>query len=77
MPPPNPTETVEYIERHREIAGASKPIFSQEAFSTFYEVTFGIPRCIGVAVEMSLTLFMLEGKKSVDTDLVPKAKSTS
>jgi type II secretory pathway predicted ATPase ExeA len=62
MPPLNPADTVDYIERHMKIAGASVPFFSQDALSALYEVSFGIPRRISIAAEISLTLAMLEGK---------------
>ena len=74
MPPLSPNETIEYIEKQMKIAGAPDPIFSPDALSAIYEVSFGIPRRIGIAAEMSLTLAMLEGKKSIDADLVLKAK---
>ena len=77
MPPLNPAETVDYIEKHMKIAGATEPIFAPDALAAVYEVSFGIPRRIGITAEMALTLAMLEGKKSVDADMVLKAKSCS
>ncbi len=77
MPPLAPDETVDYVEAQMKIAGAPEPIFTPDALAAFHEVTFGIPRRIGMAAEMALTLAMLENKKSVDADLVLKAKSLS
>ncbi len=77
MPPLAPDETVDYVEAQMKIAGAPEPIFTPDALAAFHEVTFGIPRRIGMAAEMALTLAMLENKKSVDADLILKAKSLS
>lgn len=75
MPPLNSEETIEYVERQMKIAGAPDPIFTPDALLAIYEVSFGIPRRIGIAAEMALTLAMLEGKKSIDADMILKAKS--
>lgn len=77
MPPLDPSETVEFVEKQMKLAGATEPIFTPDALACFHEVTFGIPRRIGMAVEMALTLAMIENKKTVDADLVLKAKSLS
>ena len=75
MPPLSPNETIEYVEKQMKIAGAPDPIFTPDALAAIYEVSFGIPRRIGIAAEMALTLAMLEGKKSIDADMILKAKS--
>jgi general secretion pathway protein A len=75
MPPLDPTETAEYIVRQMKLAGAPAPIFSKDALRAVYEVTYGIPRRIGAACETALTFAMLEDKKSIDADLVLKAKA--
>ena len=75
MPPLGPEETIEYVEKQMKMAGAPDPIFTPDALCAVYEVSFGIPRRIGIAAEMALTLAMLEGKKSIDADMVLKAKS--
>jgi type II secretory pathway predicted ATPase ExeA len=77
MPPLAPDETVEYVEKHMKLAGAPEPIFTPDALASFHEITFGIPRRIGMAAEMALTLAMIENKKTVDADLILKAKSLS
>lgn len=75
MPPLDPKETADYVEKQMKLAGAQEPIFSTDALKALYDITFGIPRRIGVACEMALTFAMLEKKKTVDADLVLKAKS--
>lgn len=70
-----PDEAVEYVEAHMKIAGAKNPIFAPDALAAVHEVTYGIPRRIGMTAEMALTLAMLENSKSIDADLVLKAKS--
>jgi type II secretory pathway predicted ATPase ExeA len=75
MPPLNPTETAEYVVKQMKLAGAPEPIFSQDALKAVYEVSYGIPRRIGAACETALTFAMLEDKKTIDADLVLKAKA--
>lgn len=75
MAPLDPDETVEYVEAHMKIAGAREPIFAPDALAAIHEVTFGIPRRIGITAEMALTLAMLEDRKSIDAELILKAKS--
>lgn len=75
MPPLNPTETAEYVIKQMKLAGAPEPIFSQDALKAVYEVSYGIPRRIGAACETALTFAMLEDKKTIDADLVLKAKA--
>lgn len=75
MPPLNPKETADYVTEQMKLAGAVEPIFSNDALKALYEVTYGIPRRIGAAGETALTFAMLEGKKTIDADLVLKAKA--
>jgi type II secretory pathway predicted ATPase ExeA len=75
MPPLNPSETADYVIKHMKLAGAPEPIFSNDALKALYEVTYGIPRRIGAACETALTFAMLEDRKSIDADLVLKAKA--
>jgi len=75
IPPLSPRETKEYVLTHMKLAGAPEPIFSDSALAALYEITFGIPRRIGVAAETALTYAMLEDKRTVDADLVLKAKA--
>lgn len=77
MPPLDPSETVEYVEKQMKLAGATEPIFTPDALASFHEITFGIPRRIGMAAEMALTLAMMQNRKVVDADLILKAKSLS
>lgn len=75
MPPLAPDETVEYVEKHMKAASAPDPSFTPDALAAFHEISFGIPRRIGMVAEMALTLAMLDNKKSVDADLILRAKS--
>jgi len=75
LAPLDPNETIQYVETQMKHAGATEPIFAPDALAALYEVTYGIPRRIGMAAEMALTLAMLDNKKSVDANLVLKAKS--
>lgn len=75
MAPLQPDEAVEYVQAHMKIAGAPDPIFGPDALAAIHEVTYGIPRRIGMTAEMALTLAMIENRKSIDADLILKAKS--
>lgn len=75
MPPLSPQETVDYVVKQMKLAGAPEPIFSDDALKAIYEVTYGIPRRIGAACEIALTIAMLEDKKSIDANLILKAKT--
>lgn len=75
MPPLTGDETVTYVEAHMKLAGVKEPIFAPDALAALHEVTYGIPRRIGMAAEMALTLAMFESKRAIDADLVLKAKS--
>ncbi len=43
MPPLDPNETIEYVEKQMKMAGAPDPIFTPDALAAIYEVSFGIP----------------------------------
>lgn len=75
MPPLSPEETTGYVQTQMKLAGASNPIFGDDALSAIYEVTFGIPRRIGVVAELSLTYAMFADKKTVDANMVLKVKT--
>jgi len=75
MPPLTPEETAGYVRRQMKLAGAAEPIFTEDALSALYEVSYGIPRRIGLSAELALTYAMLESKRTVDADLVLKAKA--
>ncbi|MEN7974145.1 MAG: AAA family ATPase [Verrucomicrobiota bacterium] len=75
MAPLDGQETVTYVEEMMKLAGAREPIFAPDALAAIHEVSFGIPRRIGMTAEMALTLAMLDNRKNVDADLVLKAKS--
>jgi general secretion pathway protein A len=76
MPPLSQEETRDYVVNQMKIAGAPEPIFSDNALAAIYEITFGIPRRIGVAAETALTYAMLEDKRTIDADLVLRTKAS-
>jgi general secretion pathway protein A len=75
VPPLSLDETIRYVDEQMKLAGATEPIFGKDALAALHEISFGIPRRIGMAAEMALTLAMMAGKKSVDADIILKAKS--
>lgn len=77
MEPLSAEETIDYVNAQMQRAGVKEPIFAPDALAAIYEVSFGIPRRIGMTAEMALTLGMLEKRKSIDADLVLKAKSVA
>jgi len=70
-------ETPHYIKHHLLLAGTKKPLFSPDALSAVFEVTYGIPRKIGAVAIQSLTYAMFEGKHSVDANTVLKVKTAA
>jgi general secretion pathway protein A len=75
MPPLGPDETATYVKAHMKLAGASTPIFSNDALSAIHEVTYGIPRRIGRLAEQALTYAMFADSKSIDADMILKVKA--
>ena len=64
-----------FIHAYTTERGRERFTFSDDALKALYEVTYGIPRRIGAACETALTFAMLEDRKTIDADLVLKAKA--
>lgn len=68
-------EVADYVQRQMRLAGATEPIFGDDAIAALHESTFGIPRKIGSAAEQALTYAMFDDKRTVDADMVLKVKT--
>jgi type II secretory pathway predicted ATPase ExeA len=75
MPPLDPEETATYVNAHMKLAGATSPIFGDDALAAIHEVSYGIPRRIGRIAEQALTYAMFADKKTVDADMILRVKA--
>jgi general secretion pathway protein A len=75
MPPLEPDETATYVTAHMKLAGATSPIFRDDALSAIHEVSYGIPRRIGRTAEQALTYAMFADKKTIDADMILRVKA--
>jgi general secretion pathway protein A len=66
-------ETKEYIEQRLRIAGAKKPILTEEAIKEIYRSSGGIPRLINILSDNSLLNGFAQDKKVVDKKSVKEA----
>ena len=75
MPPLSPQETREFVEHQLKLAGASEPVFSDDAVGALHELSFGIPRRIGNIAVQGMLYAMYDDKRTVDADTVLKVKT--
>lgn len=75
LPPLSLKETKDYVTHHLKLAGAAEPLLDPQALEAVHEVTFGIPRKIGAAVEQGLTYALFDQKRSVTAEMVLKVKN--
>ena len=73
MPPLSAEETADYVRHHMTLAGAPDEIFAPDALAAIHDLTFGIPRRIGVLAQQALHYAMFAEKRTVDADIVLKA----
>lgn len=70
----SPDEVADYLNHHMNLAGSTEPIFTNDALVAINEVSFGIPRKIGLIAELALTYAMFDEKRTVDADVVLQVK---
>ena len=70
MPPLEPKETVVYLQKHLQLAGAHDPIFHDDAFRALHEASFGLPRRLGSLATQVLQYAVFAEKRTIDADLV-------
>jgi len=75
MPPLNPEQSRHYVRHHLKLAGATEPILDDQALDAIHEVSFGIPRKIGIITEQALTYAMFDQKRTVSAEIVLKVKN--
>ena len=68
-------QTKHYVEHHLKLAGAREPFLDEHAIEAVHQVSFGIPRKIGIVVEQALTYAMFDQKRTVTPEMVLKIKN--
>jgi len=76
MPPLQPDETHRYLQHHMALVGAHEPIFSEDATQAIFDLSFGIPRKVGLVATQALTYAMFTETRTVDADIVLKCKTS-
>ena len=66
-------EVSHYIEHRCKIAGADKPLFSEEAVDVIAESSGGAPRRINTYCELALMQGMLFKKEIIDKEIATSA----
>lgn len=69
----NPEETAHYIEHRCRIAGAERPLFTEEAIQVIAEHSGGVPRRINTYCELTLMQGMLDKKDVIDRETSEQA----
>lgn len=69
----NPEETAHYIEHRCRIAGAERPLFTEEAIQVIAEHSGGVPRRINTYCELTLMQGMLDKKDVIDKETSEQA----
>lgn len=75
MPPMSAKETSAYVEHQLKLAGSPEPIFTKDSFTALHEVGYGIPRRVGAIAIQAMFYAMFSDKRTVDADVVLKAKT--
>ena len=65
-------ESKNYILHRLKIAGAQKPIFSEDSFLLIYEATRGIPRLINTMCDIALVIGKAEGVNLINKKIAEK-----
>jgi type II secretory pathway predicted ATPase ExeA len=75
MPPLKPEHSAAYVTHQLELAGATEPVFANDALAAVHEQSFGIPRRIDNTATQAMLLAMYEQKRTIDADMVLKIKT--
>jgi len=66
-------ETQSYIDHHMHLAGATEPVFNQNAIHAIYQVSAGVPRIINALAIKALTIGALEKKDTLSEQEIYRA----
>jgi general secretion pathway protein A len=66
-------ETIHYVEHHLQLAGATSPIFNQNALCAIYQVSAGVCRVINKLTKKALALGALEKKDTLNEEHIHRA----
>lgn len=70
LEPLTPSETVSYIRRRLEVAGAEHEIFSEELCERICAATGGVPRLINILCDMCMVYGFAENRAVLDSDIL-------
>lgn len=73
LPGLTPQESRDYVLHHLRLAGASRPIFSEEALALIAQATAGLPRRLGNLASACLLAGWLEQRAVIDESTARKA----
>jgi general secretion pathway protein A len=74
LEPLTDAETVLYIKHRLKIAGATRDIFTAEAFREVYAFSRGYPRLINIICDHALLTGYAAGQKMIDADIIRECK---
>jgi general secretion pathway protein A len=63
-------ETQKYIERRMRVAGAGRPVFSEDATRTIHTLSSGVPRRINTLCHTSLINGWASHARQIDASLI-------
>lgn len=66
-------ETIHYVQHHLSLAGATNPIFNQNALCAIHQVSGGVCRIVNKLARKTLTIGALEKKDTLDEEHVYRA----
>jgi general secretion pathway protein A len=71
--PLSKNETIQYVEHHLKLAGATNPIFNQNALGAIYLASAGVCRIINKLTKKALALGAVEKKDTLDEEDIYRA----
>lgn len=77
LEPLSAQETVSYIQRRLEIAGATRRIFSDELCERICAATGGVPRLINILCDICLVYGFAENRTELDADILEEILSST
>ena len=77
LEPLSPSETVSYIRRRLEVAGAEHEIFSEDLCERICAATGGVPRLINILCDMCMVYGFAENRVVLDSDILDEILSST
>ncbi len=73
LSPLSKEETISYVEHHHKLAGATSPIFNENALNAIYQSSGGIPRVINAIALKAMTIGAIEKKEVITEEEIYRA----